>query len=94
MVSRIFRMFNRKGPEIECGHVRDLSSDFIDDELDEDERDRMRKHLQWCGLCMAFINTLRATVGLLRSTDTSEPPSALKDRIRSSLPVDGNQEQR
>jgi anti-sigma factor RsiW len=87
-------MFNRKGPEIECGHVRDLSSDFIDDELDEDERDRMRKHLQWCGLCMAFINTLRATVGLLRSTDTSEPPSALKDRIRSSLPVDGNQEQR
>ena len=93
MVSRIFRMFNRKGPEIECGHVRDLSSDFIDDELDEDERDRMRKHLQWCGLCMAFINTLRATVGLLRSTDTSEPPSALKDRIRSSLARYGDQKQ-
>ena len=92
MVSRISRLFRGDRPEIDCGHVRDLSSDFIDGELDEEERDRIRKHLEWCGLCLAFINTLRATVGLLGSTDTPEPPSALKDRIRSNLPLDGNQE--
>ena len=91
MVSRISRLFNREGPEIECAHVRDLSSDFIDDDMDEKERDRMIKHLEWCGLCLAFINTLRATVGLLGATDAPEPPPALKDRIRSNLPLDENQ---
>jgi predicted anti-sigma-YlaC factor YlaD len=93
VVSRIFRMFNRKGPEIDCGHVRDLSSDFIDDELDEVERKRIMEHLEKCGLCMAFINTLRATVALLSSSDTPKPPPTLKDRIRSNLPQDEDQNQ-
>ena len=79
---------------MECGHVRELSSDFIDDDLDEADRKRIREHLEWCGLCLAFINTLRATVSLLGSTDTPEPPSELKDRIRSNLPLDGHQERK
>ena len=93
MVSRISRLFRREGPEIGCEHVRNLSSDFIDDDLDADERSRIMEHLEKCGLCLAFINTLRATVGLLGSTSTPEPPSTLQDRIRASLPRDENQKQ-
>jgi hypothetical protein len=68
--------------------VRALSSDFIDDELDPDERDWLVAHLEWCGLCMAFINTLKATVSMLRSSERPEPPADLKDRIRANLPQD------
>ena len=93
MVSRISRLFRCKGPAIECGHVRELSSDYIDDDLDAGQRKKIREHLERCGLCMAFINTLRATVGLLGSSDTPEPPSNLKDRIQSSLARDGDQKQ-
>ena len=93
MVSRIARLFRGEGPAMGCGHVRDLSSDYIDDDMAEEERNRVRKHLERCGLCMAFINTLRATVGLLSSTDTPEPPSTLKDLIRSSLSLDEDQKQ-
>ncbi len=93
MVSRISRLFRGEGPAIECGHVRELSSDYIDDDLDETERKRIMEHLEKCGLCMAFINTLKATVGLLGSSDTPEPPSTLKDRIRSNLPLDEDQKQ-
>ena len=86
MVARISRFFRRNGHDHD-GHVRDeQSSAFIDNELDEKERNRVIKHLERCGLCLAFINTLRATVGLLSSTETPEPPPTLKDRIRSSLP--------
>lgn len=92
MVARISRLFRRDGYDHD-EHVRnELSSAFIDDELDEEELDRVTKHLERCGLCRAFINTLRATVGLLSSTDTPEPPPQLKDRIRSSLPLDEEQE--
>ena len=93
MVSRISRLFRREGPEIGCEHVRDLSSDFIDDDMDEAERNRVMEHLEKCGLCLAFINTLRATVGLLGSTNTPEPPPTLQDRIRANLPLDENQKQ-
>ena len=73
MVSRISRLFRRGSDEVDCDHVRNLSSDYIDNGLDPEERNRVRAHLKWCGMCLAFINTLRATVSLLRS---SEPPKS------------------
>ncbi len=59
-----------------------------------DERYRIMEHLEKFGLCLAFINTLMATVDLLDSTNTLEPPSTLQDRIRANLPLDENQKQR
>ena len=88
MVSRILKLFRRGSDEVDCGHVRGLSSDYIDNELDPKERDRVRAHLEWCGLCLAFINTLRATVSLLGSSEPPKPPPNLKDRIRANLSQD------
>ena len=39
MESRISSLFRRRGQGDECDHVRGMSSDFIDDELDPEERD-------------------------------------------------------
>ena len=88
MVSRITSLFGRSREGNECDHVRGLSSDFIDDELDPEERDRLLAHLEWCGLCIAFINTLRATVNMLGSSDAPETPPALKDNIRARITQD------
>ena len=63
-----------------------MSSDYIDEELDTANRERLNAHLEWCKLCVAFINTLKATVGLLSSSEPPQPPPSLKERIRSSLP--------
>jgi len=88
MGSRISGLFGRRKEGDECDHFRGLTSDFIDNELDPEERDRLLTHLEWCGLCMAFINTLRATVNMLGSSDAPDTPPALKDDIRARISRD------
>ena len=77
MISRILGIFTRPS-DIDCEHVQDLSSDYIDGELDHKHDDRLKAHLEWCAPCLAFINTLRATVGLLGSTPEEKAPPALR----------------
>jgi len=90
VLSRFLKLFGRNRDnsdnEVDCSHVRELSSDYIDEELDPENRERVRTHLEWCKLCQAFINTLKATVSLLSSSEPPQPPSTLKARIRASLP--------
>jgi hypothetical protein len=93
MLSRISRLFGRgaegNGDGYGCDQVRGtLSSDFIDDELEPEERNRLIAHLQWCGLCLAFINTLKATVRMLSSSEPPKPPPNLNDRIHANLSQD------
>ncbi len=80
---RLFDIFKRK--DLDCGDVRAASSDFIDGDVSDRERARIAFHLERCGPCRSFINTLRATVNLLRSTPAPEPPKDFKQRIRDSL---------
>ncbi len=77
MVSRFLRIFSRMGGDDDCREVRNLSSDYIDDELDSASKERVTDHLRRCGPCNAFVNTLRATVNILRSTPKSEAPEGL-----------------
>jgi predicted anti-sigma-YlaC factor YlaD len=65
--------------------IRDLSSDYIDGELAQEKIVKLKAHLEWCAPCLAFMNTLRATVGLFGSSDAPEPPASLPERIRESL---------
>jgi predicted anti-sigma-YlaC factor YlaD len=85
MVSRIKRRFNREEKDPDCGKVRDLSSDYIDGDMDTGGADRMRGHLEWCGPCNAFVNTLRSTVNLLRATPKSRAPDDFREKIRERL---------
>ena len=89
MVSRITSIFRRKDPEPDCDEVRDISSDYIDGELDERRAGKVKSHLDGCAPCQAFIRTLRATVNLLRSTPKQQAPEGFRSRIRESLPKDG-----
>lgn len=71
--------------EADCLHMRELSSDFIDGELDAETADRILAHLEWCRPCTAFFNTLRATVSLLGSSKPPAPPESFRDRLFSRL---------
>ena len=85
MAPRLFGLFKRHDPELDCEQVQEMSSDFIDDELDGKAKQKVVAHLEWCAPCTAFINTLRATVGLLRSTPREAPPVDFKERVRDSI---------
>ncbi|MCH7800221.1 MAG: zf-HC2 domain-containing protein [Chloroflexi bacterium] len=62
-----------------------MSSDYIDGELSEARAATVSSHILNCGPCRSFINTLRATVKLLRSTPKEVPPSDYKQRLQERL---------
>lgn len=80
---RFFNIFKRR--ELDCQEVRDVSSDFIDGDVSDRMRARIASHLERCGPCTAFVNTLKATVELLRSAPDQELPGGFKRRIRDRL---------
>ena len=90
MVSRIIGLFRRRNNELGCGEVRELSSDLIDEELNQATEVRVKSHLAKCGPCQAFVNTLRATVGLLRASPRPEAPSDLRQKLRENLRKEGH----
>ena len=90
MVSRIIGMFRRKGDDLDCKDVKELSSDYIDEELEGAKASQMDRHLGWCAPCNAFVRTLRATVELLRATPKQDAPDGFRDRIRENLRKDAD----
>ena len=85
MVSRLIGSFWRRGTDKECKRIRDLSSDYIDSDLEEASADRVRSHLDWCPGCSAFVKTLTATVSLLRATPKRLAPDGFRQRVRESV---------
>ena len=88
MISRFKGLFSREDKDPDCGEVRDLSSDYIDGDLEAAAADRVKGHLEWCGPCNAFVNTLRSTVNLLRATPRNKAPDDFRERVREKLKAD------
>ena len=85
MVSRIAGIFRRNDLDPECREVRDSSSDFIDNDLDESMASKISEHIGRCGPCHSFIQTLKATVGLLRSTPQEKAPPDFAERLKKRI---------
>ena len=58
-----------------------LSSDYLDGELEPSLRQKIRAHLAECPACAAFVNTLKATIDILRGAPPQPIPSGYKSRI-------------
>ena len=90
MVSRFIGMIKGRGMDDDCKEIREQSSDFIDGDVDEPTERRIKGHLGRCGPCNSFINTLRATVSLLRSTSKNEPSEGFRARVLENIKKDQN----
>ena len=88
MVSRIVGMFRRHRMDDDCLEVRERSSDLIDGDIDEPSERRIKGHIGRCGPCNTFINTLRATVTLLRSTPRHGPSDGFRARVLKTIRED------
>ena len=90
MVSRFLGMFKHGDGDPDCREVRDLSSEYIDGELDPASEERIEKHVGWCGPCNAFISTLRTTVSMLRSMPKREASDSFRERVREAVKNEGD----
>ena len=79
MTGMFRRLFNRG--EVDCQDVRKAGSDYLDDDLPPQRRSAVQVHLDKCGPCRAFIDSLSSTIGLLTRMPKATPPPSFKQSI-------------
>jgi anti-sigma factor (TIGR02949 family) len=65
----------------ECMELLGRLSDYLDDDLPQDACRQLEEHLEDCPQCVAFLESLRRTVALVRSDPRPEVPEELRRRI-------------
>ena len=72
-----------------CREILSKLSDYIDNELDSENANRIEKHFANCAPCRMVFNTLRKTVEIFRKPADYELPedvsSGLHSRIRREV---------
>ena len=76
------RLFGGKNEHAE---FRDISSDYVDGEVSGDALAKADSHLEKCGPCRAFLDTLKATITLLKSSPEEKAPPTLRSEILESI---------
>jgi anti-sigma factor RsiW len=67
--------------EMTCQELVELVTDYLDDALTTGERRRFEDHLAECEGCQAYLEQLRATIGLMGRL----PEPALSPDMESAL---------
>ena len=68
--------------EFSCQEMVEVVTNYLDDALPPDERQRFERHLSYCAGCSTYLDQMRETItqtGMV-AREESLPP-ALRDRI-------------
>jgi anti-sigma factor RsiW len=68
-----------------CKEIFEALSDYLDDDLDAEECDRIEQHLGGCTPCLAFLNTLQRTVDFCRDSTVPPMPAEMKASLRDAV---------
>jgi predicted anti-sigma-YlaC factor YlaD len=77
--------------EIDCEGVRELSSDYLEEDLPTAKRSTIQSHLSKCRPCQAFVDTLASTISILASLPRVSPPASFKRSILARAKQDKGQ---
>jgi anti-sigma factor RsiW len=72
--------------EIECRQIAELLTDYVEGRLPSATVELIDWHIDGCAPCVAFVNTFRSTVKVVRGM--AEPPAVppeLKQRLLAVL---------
>lgn len=70
---------------IDCKHVWDRISEFLDDTLSPEARAQMQKHLEHCEVCSAILDSTRNTLILIADERVFELPVGYSERLHARL---------
>jgi anti-sigma factor (TIGR02949 family) len=71
--------------KIDCKHVWDHISSYIDGEIDPELRQEIDRHLEHCSICSATIDSTRNIVVLTADERVYEIPAGFSKRLHSRL---------
>lgn len=81
MPPRILRFFDFSARRTPCAELRQHASEYLEADIPEAEKERIRRHLEECDGCKSFVETLRSTITMLRGLPTQAVPPSLKERL-------------
>lgn len=70
---------------IECRHVWDYISEFIDDSLPPETKELVQKHLANCEICSAILDSTRNILILTADSRVFELPVGYSQRLHARL---------
>jgi anti-sigma factor RsiW len=70
---------------IECRHVWDYISEYLDGSLPEETRELVQRHLEHCEICSAILDSTRNILVLTADDRTFELPLGYSERLHARL---------
>lgn len=70
---------------IECKHVWDYISEYLDGTLSDETRELVQKHLDHCEICSAILDSTRNIVILTADDRVFNLPAGFSDRLHTRL---------
>jgi anti-sigma factor (TIGR02949 family) len=70
---------------IDCKHVWEYISAYIDGEVDAELRARIDKHLETCEICSAVLDSTRNVVVLVADERVFEVPAGFSARVHARI---------
>jgi anti-sigma factor RsiW len=64
-----------------CIELVELVTDYLEGNLDADERARVERHLAGCDACTAYIDQMRVTIAVVGRVDVDDIPDAMKAEL-------------
>ena len=70
---------------LECKHVWDYISEFLDDSLPQETKELVQRHLENCGICSAILDSTRNILVLTADDRVFELPAGCSERLHARL---------
>jgi len=70
---------------IDCKHVWDRISEFLDDTLSPEARELMQRHLEHCEVCSAILDSTRNILILTADERVFELPVGYSERLHERI---------
>ena len=70
---------------IECKHVWDYISGYLDDSLSPETRDLVQRHLEHCEICSAILDSTRNIIVLTADDQVFALPLGFSERLHARL---------
>lgn len=73
---------------IECKHIWDHISGYLDGTLSEETRDLVQKHLDHCEICSAILDSTRNIIILTADDHVFELPVGFSERLHARIDLE------
>lgn len=73
---------------IECKHVWNYISEYLDGSLSEETRNTVQKHLEHCEICSAILDSTRNIIVLTADDRVFELPVGFSERLHERIDLE------